>query len=117
MGKSTDDSSGEFIAWQRKIKRGALVEGAPGPDAAAVAVDDALDGCQADAGALKLALVMEFLEQAEQPVSVGWIKSDAVIAHKKTGFGASSKSKFDEGVWVPGSEFPGVFQKTFQHQP
>src|SRR5437588_3531784 len=52
-----------------------------GPDASAVARDDALDDREADAGAGKLVLPMQALKDAKQLVVVAHVEARAVVAH------------------------------------
>ena len=52
------------------------------PDPAAVLVDDALHGGQADAGARELPCVVKSLERAEQLAGVGHVEAHAVVAHE-----------------------------------
>ena len=56
-----------------------------GPDPAAVAVDDALDGGQADARARKLRGFVQALKRPEQLVRIGRVKPGAVIPDKEDG--------------------------------
>src|SRR5229473_8640756 len=52
-----------------------------GPDASAVARDDALDDREADAGAGKLVLSMQALKDAKQLVVVAHVEARTVVAH------------------------------------
>ena len=54
------------LARQGEVEAGAAVDGGFGPDFTAVAVDDALDGGEADAGAWELGLGVEALKGAEE---------------------------------------------------
>ena len=56
-----------------------------GPDAAAVAVHDALDRGQADARARKLRGFVQALKGPEQLVRIGQVKTRAVIPDKENG--------------------------------
>ena len=46
------------LAREREVEAGTAVDSGFGPDFATVAVDDALDGCEADAGAGELGIGM-----------------------------------------------------------
>src|SRR5262245_4820064 len=74
--------SGLFLLDDRQgeIKRGALVDDAFGPCAAAVPLDDAADVGQADARALELARGVQPLEYAEQLGGVLHVEACAVVA-------------------------------------
>ena len=72
--------------FQGEIEGGALIDLGFGPDAAAVAVQDALHQGQADAGALVIFHRMQALEDAKQLVGVLHVEADAVIADEIDGF-------------------------------
>src|SRR5580658_7783630 len=67
---------------QSEVEGGALVDGGFGPDAAAVAEDDALDDGEADAGAFVLFGSVHPLEDAEEASGVLHLEASAVVAHK-----------------------------------
>ena len=56
-----------------------------GPDAAAVALDDAVDGGQTDAGPLELGRLVQALERREEAVGVLHVEAGAVVAHVERG--------------------------------
>src|SRR5467141_2207467 len=64
---------------QGEVERRSLIDHALGPDPAAVPVDDASDGGEADAGALEVGSGMQSLEHAEQLVRVLHVEAGAVI--------------------------------------
>src|SRR5882762_3572206 len=66
---------------QSKKEFRSLIDFRLGPDASAVARDDALDDREADAGAGKLALPMQALKDAKQLVAVAPVEGRAVAAH------------------------------------
>src|SRR5690349_3499022 len=57
------------------------VDGALGPDAAAVARDDALGGREADPVAGEFGRAMQALERREQVAGEGHVEARAVVAH------------------------------------
>src|SRR5687767_15743331 len=67
---------------EREVKRGASVDGRVGPDAPAVAVDDALYDGQAHAGALIVLGAVQPLEDAEEFIGVLHVKTGAVVFHE-----------------------------------
>src|SRR5574337_324258 len=69
---------------KRKVESCAFVQGGLRPDAPAVAVDDALHGRQAYAGAGKLVHRVQALERAEEFFAVGHVESDPIVAHKES---------------------------------
>ena len=70
------------VKLQCKIKRCSLLYRAFGPNPAAVAVNDALHGGQANTGARKFSHAMQTLERSEKFVRVGHVEAGAVVAHK-----------------------------------
>src|ERR1017187_317797 len=52
------------------------------PDAAAVPVDDPLNGCKPDTGAGKLGSGVEALERAEELVGIGHVEADTVVPNE-----------------------------------
>src|SRR5205823_8618581 len=73
------------LSLQRKEKRGAAVGLGLGPDAPAVAVDDALHSRQAHSGAVIVLGPVQSLEHPKELVGVAHIEADAVVAHKVDG--------------------------------
>src|SRR5436309_8150977 len=70
---------------EREINRRPLIGLALRPHAPAVAIDYAADDGEADAGALKLAHIVQALERNKQFVDVGHVESGAVVAHEVDG--------------------------------
>src|SRR5262245_42575535 len=66
---------------QREVEGRALFRRGVGPDAAAVAADDALRGGEADAGALELLDGMQALEWAEELVGIRQVEAGTVVAN------------------------------------
>ena len=73
-----------------EIKRRAFFGFRLRPDAPAVTVDDALDGCQPDAGAGKFTRRVQALERAEEFVCVRHIEASAVIFYEVYRFSLTS---------------------------
>ena len=74
---------GSWVGAKGEIKGCALIEGGFDPNPTAMAADNMLGHGQADACALEVVGVMETLKNAEKPVGVGHIKTDAVVANEK----------------------------------
>src|SRR5438128_12664 len=66
--------------WQREIESGPLILDAIGPDAPAVALNDAADMRQTNPCALKLRRRMQAMEWLEQVVGILGVKADAVVS-------------------------------------
>src|SRR5579859_4226267 len=95
--------------FQREEKRSALARGGFHPDAAAVFLDDARNGGQADAGAFKFLGAMQPLEHAEEFAGIFHIEAHAVVADKDdrvaVGFDLAD---FDLGALARPGVFGGV---------
>src|SRR6266545_7856263 len=68
---------------QGEVERGSPIDGAVGPDAAAVPGDDAADRREADAGAFELRRGVQSLEHAEQLVRVLHVEAGAVVPNQE----------------------------------
>jgi hypothetical protein len=68
---------------QREKERRAPPRLALRPNASAVAMDDPLNGSQADASTFEILLVMETLEHSEKFIRILRVKADAIIADKE----------------------------------
>src|SRR6266496_1340612 len=66
----------------RKVKRRAAVHCAFRPGSSAVAMNDALDARQTNAGPLELLLAVQPLKHAEQFFGILRIETDAVVANE-----------------------------------
>src|SRR5579859_901452 len=82
-----------------------------------MAVENALDGSQADPGAWEFGGGMEALEHAKEARRVGHIKAGAIIADEEDRLGLGKPAKFNEGFGLMGGEFPCVAKQVFQHDP
>jgi len=99
-----------------KIEGGALVGLALGPNRAAMPMNDALDGGQANPSAGKLVLTVKPLKCAKQPLNVGHIKARPIIAHKERPLAVCPRSpKLNLGQLAPTREFPGIIEQIGQH--
>src|SRR5881628_3013076 len=93
---------------QRKREFRSLSDFRLGPDASAVARDDALDDRQADAGAGKLVLPVQALKDAKQLVVVAHVEARTVVAHAVNQVCAAALA----GDLYPGRGLAGaVFQR------
>src|SRR6266850_5199797 len=78
-----------ILIWrQREIKCRPAVDFTGRPDATAVPADDSLNGRKTHSRSWKFADRVEALENAEQAVGVGHVKTSAVVAHEE-GLGRS----------------------------
>src|SRR5205814_9086977 len=82
------------------------------PDLAVVPAEDALHDREADARAGKLALVVQALEGAEQPVRVGHVEAHSVVGDKAVLLAVVlDHAHPDDGVLGLAGELPGVLQQ------
>src|SRR5450755_653524 len=102
-----------------EVDGGAAVDGPFGPGPAAVALDDAPDAGQADAGAGELAGAVQPLERLEQLADVGRVEAGPVIAHVTADgrVAGGCGPELDGGAVAAGGELPGVFEQVVQHGP
>ena len=70
------------VSWQGEPKRGALADGAFGPDSTAMTLDYSLDVRQPDTIAFEFVLRMQPLEDSEKLVGLLHVESRAVVANK-----------------------------------
>src|SRR5256885_193341 len=83
-----------------------------GPAPAAMSVDDALHGGQAQAVPGKLVRAMQAMEHAEEFVLVAHVKADAVVAHEiDNAFLGLARADADEGGLARGAELERVVQQ------
>src|ERR1039457_3175252 len=97
----------------------ATIDGAFGPGPAAVAVDDAPDAGQADAGAGELVGVVEPLERLEQLADVGGGEGGPVVAHVAADGGVTDGCgrELYGGAIAAAGELPGVLEQVLQRGP
>ena len=107
---------------KRKIERRAFVHFCLSPDPAAVTVNDALAGRQADAAAREFIRRMQALERAEEFVRIRHIEADAVVRYavyrfaltlsfghpSPAGRGGRENSEMDFRLGARGGELEGV---------
>lgn len=67
---------------ESEIKSCALVQFGFGPDAAAMFLDNALDGCQAHARAFEVFRAVQALKHAEELVGILHAEAHAVVPHE-----------------------------------
>src|ERR1700687_310651 len=67
-------------AFRCEVKCCAVIDRGLDPDTAAVALDDALYDCQADAGAREILRAMQSLKHVEQLVGILHVEADPVVA-------------------------------------
>ena len=99
---------------ESEVEGGAAVDGRLGPNPAAVPVDDALDGGQADAGAGVLRRGVQPLEGREQHVGVGHVEAGAVIAYEEDRRLAVLAAELEVGPRPAGRELPGVAEQVVE---
>src|SRR5581483_8375605 len=80
-------SSGLFmsVSFEREVECGSFADLRFSPDAASVAVNDALDEGEPDSGSLVLGLAVQSLKHAEELVRVPHVESDSVVPHVVNG--------------------------------
>src|SRR6266478_4630077 len=85
------------------------------PNAAAMAMDDALYRCQTDARAFELGRLMQPLERAEQLGGVGHIESGSVVADKVDGIALLAyRAEFNMRFLQLAGKLPGIAKQVFQ---
>src|SRR5437667_6572497 len=95
-----------------KVERCSFPHCAFSPYPATVAVDNALHGCQTDAGPRKLASIVQPLENTEELVRVPHVEPCTVIANKVDHSPAFVlDSEFNTGLRQFGAKFPGIAQQ------
>src|SRR5439155_12198276 len=104
--------------WKGKKESRFLIGLALAPNPSAMAMDDAMDGSQADAMPAKFVAGMETLKWGKQFVGVGHVVPYTIVADKEDGRGLMfDASEFDARVRCFGGEFPGIFQQVLQGGP
>src|SRR6202521_5143870 len=105
------------LGWEREIEGGAFADGALGPDAAAVAVDDPLRGGQPDSCPRELTDRMQTLERGEQLAGMRHVETDAVVAHEeRPADHGGGNPHFDAREGRLAAEFPGVPKQVLQQR-
>src|ERR1043165_2680838 len=104
---------------QCEVEGRARADLALGPDAPAVAADDALDGRQAHARPPELARAVETLERAEQLCGLGHRETRAVVAGEVEALAAAAPPVpgGDHGLLALRGELPGVAEQVVEHDP
>src|ERR1041385_2841704 len=93
----------------------AAVDLAGRPDLAAVPVDDALDGGQANPGAFELSVAVKPLEGAEKFFGVLHVEARAVVLHEEDALAVLvDGAELDLAVGPLRREFPGVADEVAQ---
>src|ERR1700678_1089994 len=92
-----------------EVDGGAAVDGAFGPGPAAVAVDDAPDGGEADPGAGEVLGGVEPLERLDQVADVGGVEAGPVVSYvaAEGGVGGGCGRELDGGALAAGGGLPG----------
>src|SRR6478736_1805492 len=100
---------------QRQEEGCALIRCGRGPNTAAVFVNDSLNICQTDSGALELGRLMEALKHAEQLAGVRHIKAGAVIADENHPLPVDSGlPDLNHGLGAEASELDGVRKQIYE---
>src|SRR4051812_24211809 len=90
---------------QGKVKGGAAIDPAVGPNASTMTVNDALDVGQTNAGAGKFRRGVEALESPEELACGGGVEPGAVVADEKSrGTLALDTAEFDAGEGLLGGK-------------
>ncbi len=91
-----------------------MIHGTFGPNASPMAVDNALDGGEAYAGAGKFGGGVEALESAEKAVSIGRVKARTVVFDKVSGEAiVIGFAEADGGGRAAGGVLPGIIEEIF----
>jgi len=94
---------------ERELEAGAFVRLGLDPDAAAVAVDDALDDGEPDARARKLTFGVQALKDTEEATGVFHVEAGAIVAHGTDEFVAARIAfHFDRRPFPLAGKFVGV---------
>src|SRR6188508_3423674 len=111
IGRSSRSAQGE-------VERGAFADLAFGPDVPAVAVDDALDGGEADAAAWKVRRRVQPLERPEQVRGEVRVVAGAVVANVERGHAMliPGRANFDRRLLAAAGELPGVLDQVLQRE-
>src|SRR3989344_2490003 len=103
---------------QREIQRRALPRRALGPDAPAMALDDAPHDREPHAGAGKLGGGAQPRERAEEPIGVRHVEPGPVVADPVYRLVVvASHAALDAGALGPPGELPRVAQQILQRDP
>lgn len=95
----------------RKPESRSLVHLALGPDASPMALDDAGNGCQPDAGSLEVARIVQALKRLEQLVGIRHVEARTVVPYPQDPFPIfiERRPEFDACRRSLRSIFPRVF--------
>src|SRR5262249_20711597 len=100
---------------QGEMEGGAFALRCVGPDAAAVAGDDAMGDREADARALELICIVEALESTEELLRALDRKARAIVAHEIDALAVFvTHADLDHGIFSLARELPGVLEKLGQ---
>src|SRR5713226_10052427 len=103
---------------QSEVERRSLIDGALGPDPAAVPGDDAHDGGEPDARALELGRGVQALEHAEQLVRVLHVEAGAVVPdHEGPAAVDVDGAEFDARLRLLGGVLPAVAEEILEDNP
>src|SRR5437016_6493608 len=104
---------------QREVEGGSAIDGRFRPDLTAMAMNDALNGRQPDAGAWELRLRMQPLEGTEQFAGVLRIETGAIVAHvvHVAPLAIRASSEGDMRLLARAREFPRVGQEIRERKP
>src|SRR5688572_20121104 len=101
---------------KREEKSSSFVGSGFGPDAAAVAGDDFVDGGETDASPFKFRSVVQSLERTEQLGRVVHVESSPVVANEKEGSRlVAIAPKRNLCLWLFGCELPSVPEQILKH--
>src|SRR5438445_13742994 len=105
-------------ALKDEVEGGSLADRALGPDAPAVAVDDAAGRGQADAGAWELVPAVQALEGAEEPVGIDHVETDPVVLDEDARLAVDHLAADRDLRRAPqAAELPGVVDQVGEQDP
>ncbi len=100
-----------------EVEGGAAFNFAFRPDAAALAGQDALDGCEADAGSGEVAFAVQALEGVEELLHIILIEAGAIVADRVDGLAGGRRrlcTELDAGVGVVRGVLPGIAEQVVE---
>src|SRR5580658_825198 len=109
-------AASRLFLWQREMEASSSVYRALGPYAAAVAMDDSLDGRKTDSGSGKFLCAVKSLKGRKELFRVGHIETRPIVS-----YGVDPRAVLLFGLerdvwgWAPGGEFPCVPQEVFEN--
>lgn len=100
---------------KRKVKCRTAVNRTLSPDAAAVPVNDPLDGRQSHPSSGEIILIVKALEGAKKSIGVSWVESGTVVSNVVSEPPVMTRfAKLDTSGFTLGGKFPGVAKQVLK---